>query len=134
MTNEELDFQRAKEALHRSNDFQEAALVAARLAREGWTPPEPVDPDLLAWRKWETRSGTPYSVTYRKSVLEGKWDYSTMSKTFLAGARMARNQEQERANPVVEYVQGLTTLGSDASISAISWGARATLAKYRGEV
>jgi hypothetical protein len=58
MTPEELDKARAKEAwrvwegvkpsLCEDNDV---ALFAARLAREGWTPPPPVDPDLLAVRE-----------------------------------------------------------------------------------
>jgi hypothetical protein len=67
MTPEELDKARAEEAwrvwegvkpsLCEDNDV---ALFAARLAREGWMPPEPVDPDLIAvreivareWEKW----------------------------------------------------------------------------------
>jgi hypothetical protein len=47
MTNEELDNARAKEAQRLFLDGDELAVVhAARLAREGWTPPKPVDPDL----------------------------------------------------------------------------------------
>jgi hypothetical protein len=81
MTDEELDEARGREAWRlegspKAYDFKgmERALErSARLAREGWTPPPPVDPDLLAVREivareWEfrdiegearkTRSGT----------------------------------------------------------------------------
>ena len=59
MTNEELDMARAAEAKRLfSDDYYDvrkdktlwdrnAVIAAARLAREGWTPPEPVDPDLV---------------------------------------------------------------------------------------
>jgi len=48
MTDEELDEVRAEEAWNiiKRNEDQDVALIAARLAREGWMPPEPVDPDL----------------------------------------------------------------------------------------
>lgn len=49
MTNEELDHARANFAFAQSKAgdlFTDIAAHAARLAREGWTPPEPVDPDL----------------------------------------------------------------------------------------
>ncbi len=48
MTNEELDEVRAEEAWNiiKRNEDQDVALIAARLAREGWTPPVVVDPDL----------------------------------------------------------------------------------------
>jgi len=60
MTNEELDKARAKEAwrIHVMTPglTQDALmLTCARLAREGWTPPEPVDPDVLAFREWKDR-------------------------------------------------------------------------------
>jgi hypothetical protein len=52
-----LDDARAVEALRLCEQrpgglkFRELAQTAARLAREGWTPPPPVDPDLLAVQK-----------------------------------------------------------------------------------
>jgi hypothetical protein len=49
MTNEELDQARAEKAFEQSKAgdlFTDIAAHAARLAREGWTPPVPVDPDL----------------------------------------------------------------------------------------
>jgi hypothetical protein len=58
MTNEELDKARAKEAWRKcealgfGKDYESPTIIAARLAREGWTPPPPpVDPDLLAVRE-----------------------------------------------------------------------------------
>jgi hypothetical protein len=97
MTNEELDEARAKEAL-RIWDEEDGvtdeghAVIAARLARENWTPPEPepvVDPDVLAWREWA-------AVTRTVRI-------AAVADAYLAGARMARKQEQERANPVVAF-------------------------------
>ena len=48
MTNEELDRARIDEACRLVNDDKTKFLLGevARLAREGWTPPVPVDPDL----------------------------------------------------------------------------------------
>jgi len=49
MTNEELDNARVKEAQRLfldGSDESPTILIAARLAREGWTPPVAVDPDL----------------------------------------------------------------------------------------
>jgi hypothetical protein len=48
MTNDELDKARAKEAQRLfldGSDESPTILIAARLAREGWTPPVAVDPD-----------------------------------------------------------------------------------------
>ena len=132
MTNEELDEARAKEALRETDEanryftFLEVATLAARLAREGWTPPEPVDPDVLAFREWMiATSGTP---EYREEVLAGKWDRSVSALGFFAGARMAREQEQERAKVLVEYVETDARL-----IDGVENRARTALAKYRGE-
>ena len=47
MTNEELDRARVDEAIRNGNGIVgSVALIAARLAREGWTPPVAVDPDI----------------------------------------------------------------------------------------
>ena len=50
MTHEELDKATADEAWRILEEGQDVAVIAARLAREGWTPP-PVDPDLLVVRE-----------------------------------------------------------------------------------
>lgn len=69
---------------------------------ENWTPPEPVvDPDLLAWREWMA-SRVP---TVAHWYLSGSYDAEPSATAYLAGARMARDQERERAKALVEYVQ-----------------------------
>ena len=130
MTNEELDEARAKEALRiwTAEDGVSHAVVAARLAREGWTPPEPVDPDVLAFREWgaadcEADGWTAGATLHR----QGHFDISEGAAAFLAGARMAREQEQERAGPLVEYVE------TDARrLDGVGSRALKALAKHRG--
>ena len=53
MTNEELDQARAEHAWsdHYKGDGRDPTVIAARLAREGWTPPVPVDPDIAEAKK-----------------------------------------------------------------------------------
>ena len=122
MTNEELDEARVEEASRRlnSNDptIPDIATGAARLARENWTPPEPVDPDLLAFREWFAA----YAPNSRERILAGEWDQCLTNQAYLAGARMAR--EQERAKELVECAKSRVPL-TDA--------ARDFFAKYRGE-
>ena len=92
---------------------KELADTIIEVMREGWTPPEPVvDPDLLAFREW-WRTG------------EGAGD---PWMAYLAGARMAREQERERARKLAEFVE-------DQSRRLDGVGARAhdIIAKYRGE-
>ena len=116
MTLEELDEARVKEAERRwnSNDptIPDIATGAARLAREGWTPPEPepVDPDIWAFMEWwgsEEGDGDP-------------------KRAYLAGARMAREQERERAKVLVEYVRE----AGNSGLSKSGEYARAVLCKY----
>jgi hypothetical protein len=103
---EQLDEARAKEA---GGD----PVKAARLARENWTPPEPepADPDVLAFREWESAQWPAYTCT---------------QAAYLAGARMAREREQERAKGLVEYVEahvkGVNVIFTHSEV----------LAKYRG--
>ncbi|MFN9042934.1 MAG: hypothetical protein ACK5Y7_02505 [Betaproteobacteria bacterium] len=92
MTNEELDEARVRAERIRRRRF------AARLAREGWTPPEPVDPDVLAFREWgaadsEADGWTGGATLHR----QGHFDLSETAQAYLAGARMATEREQERA-------------------------------------
>lgn len=47
LTDDELDAARANEAVRRignDGDMSDRGVLAARLAREGWMPPKPVDP------------------------------------------------------------------------------------------
>ena len=79
MTPEELDEARGDEALRLHNgphtNGASIATIAARLAREGWAPPEPVDPDLLVVREIMAeeyeKAGWP---ALAKSAREGKLD------------------------------------------------------------
>jgi hypothetical protein len=105
MTLEELDKATADEAWRLLEEGQDVAVIAARLAREGWTPPEPVDPDVLAYREWVIKRGE--NRINPKEVLAGKWDQSLTAMGFLAGARMAREQEQERARVLVEPAEAI---------------------------
>jgi hypothetical protein len=100
MTPEELDKATADEAWRLLQEGQDVAVIAARLAREGWKPPEPVDPDLLACREWKISQ--PCSPDYREAVLAGKWDLGVITTGFLAGARMARERAKAVSDALVE--------------------------------
>lgn len=123
MTPEELDEARAKEALRRLVNsgqvycHEDIAALGARLAREGWTPPEPVvDQDVLAWREWVRQ-------TYPNCAdMFNNWELDGLAEHFIAGARMAREQERERAKVLVECVERYA--GPHAAVA---------IAKYRGE-
>ena len=124
MSPEELDEARAKEALRIWNEEDGVtdeghAVIAARLARENWTPPEPVDPDVLAFREWfAQRAGSG-----RKSgILAGHWDSISDADAYLAGASMATKRERERAKVLVECVERYA--GPHGAVA---------LAKYNGE-
>jgi hypothetical protein len=81
------------------------------VVRENWTPPEPVDPDVQSYRDWV-----------------GAFGLSSHEASYLAGARMAREREQERAAEMVGY------LDADATRKGVEGDlAREVLAKYRGE-
>jgi hypothetical protein len=109
MTNDELDDAVAVEALRICEErptglkFRELAQTAARLAREGWTPPEPVDPDVLAFRAWACAL-YPY---VENDIRAGGFDDEILAQAYLAGARMAREQEQERAKVLVEPAEAI---------------------------
>ena len=132
MSPEELDEARADQAWKewvdgaRFGGTRAFAAIAARLAREGWTPPEPVpvDPDVLAFREWimeQEPEMRERSYEYDADF----WDNCLSAKAYLAGARMACEQERERAKVLEEYVEAY----------ALRFGgvARSTLAKYHGE-
>jgi len=130
MTPEELDWAIGREALRICEErpgglkFGELARTAARLAREGWTPPEPVDPDVLAYREWmDTNPLKP-----RPATEQNRYD-NLLCEVFVQGARMAREQEQERAKVLVEYVTRLV----DGFFLYADYRERATqaLAAYR---
>ena len=98
--------------------------------RENWTPPEPepVDPDVLAWREWAA-GGWPL---HSKTILAGKWDCGGMSNAYLAGARMAREREQKRANPVVAFAVRVMA-GVFNDLDHAKREARKAIDEYEGE-
>lgn len=133
MTNEQLDEARAMEGVRlwqlcRDVNGPAHAVITARLAREGWTPPEPVDPDLIAVLEFLSKRH-PGSNYYHGET--AKTD--ALTQTCLAAYKAGRNQERERAKGLVD----LLTPASDpkrVKYLMIPEGlARATLAKYRGE-
>ncbi len=97
MTNEELDNAREIEAI-RIYDLEQddpkahgLARIAARLAREGWTPPVAVDPDLdLA------------------KTLSDEWgddDEPTPEKMILRAIKLGRELERAEAKPGMVWVK-----------------------------
>ena len=104
MRPEELDKATADEAWRLLEEGEDVAVIAARLAREGWTPP-PVYSDVLAFREW--MAGSLIDRTNREKVLAGEWDRGGGAKAFVAGARMAREREQERARVLVEPAEAI---------------------------
>ncbi len=99
MTNEELDKARIDEACRIISDDKTKWLLGevARLAREGWTPPVAVDPDLAeAEAIW----------------FEGKSSFDLV----LEGIKRGRELERAEAKPGVVWKKwdGSTTRPSDA--------------------
>jgi hypothetical protein len=158
MTNEELDAAVAREAERRWREaggavglvrsLSEVATIAARLRREGWTPPEPVDPAVEAYREWELSKIV--NVACREAVLAGRWDRSVTAIGFISGFRMARERERERAGMLISMAVESTTrfrhllrslpLGVRVQLG-VKWdldeafvnGVEVALAKYNGE-
>ena len=98
MTNEELDRARVDEAIRTGNGIVgTVALIAARLAREGWTPPVAVDPDLA-----------------EADRLHKYWEDDAIDEVVdvaLAGIKRGRELERAEAKPgmVWEINRGLST-------------------------
>jgi hypothetical protein len=84
--------------------------------REGWTPPEPIDPDVELAR---TIARNKHSKLADVRAVEAT------ATAVLAGIKAGRDQERERAGPVVEFLEN-----SGLSLSPT---AREVLAKYNGE-
>lgn len=95
------------------------------VTREGWTPHEPVDPDLLAYQEWASERWPSDA----RNIRMGNTDHDGAATYFLAGARMAREQERERAKVLLRGLEDIV----DADQDEISHMAFNALAKYRGE-
>lgn len=66
MTNEELDKARISEACRIISDDKTKWLLGevARLAREGWTPPAPVDPDIAIAKQIDAPGSTRFHLAF----------------------------------------------------------------------
>lgn len=101
------------EARRRTNDAWGAALEDAiiEVVREGWTPPEPVDPDLIAVLEFLSKRHPGSNYYHSKSA---KSDFLT--QICLAAYKAGREQERERAGPLVKYVwEDVGASGSDGA-------------------
>jgi hypothetical protein len=87
----------------RFNSVKSVVDLVIEVTREGWTPPEPVDPDVLAFREWAACDTS--SPTRRLLLGRGHYDNASEAQAYLAGARMAREQERERAKVLVEALR-----------------------------
>ena len=77
------------------------------IMRENWTPPEPVDPDILAFREWvRSRDARP---EIHRAAGSGEYDGGLLAEAFVAGARMAAERERERAE-VLDWLADKTAL------------------------
>ena len=123
-TKEQIVAEAHRRQSHRAKENKSYVDHIIEIVREGWTPPEPVDPDLVAYREWE--AGKRIQPAYREEVLAGKWDLGRTAAAYLAGARMATERERERAKVLVGFIAGRGVINFPA-------GAAETLAKYRGE-
>ena len=127
-------YRRRLEQTHPGHDIDAPTVILAiEIALSGWTPPEPVDPDVLAFREWFADLWNAYAEVLpgrsaKSIILEGASDNTEQAAAYLAGARMAREQERERAGPLVEYVRSDTRRNDQ-----VGERAREVLAKYRGE-
>ena len=125
-TNEQIIAEANRRRKERGMDGLLLADFIIEVMREGWTPPAPVDPDLLAFREWFAH--LPGRLNQRV-VLAGSWDISADARAYLAGARMATERERERAKVLVRGLENI----SDPAQDEISRMALNALAKYRGE-
>ena len=96
---------------------------------ENWTPPEPVDPDILAFREWAARNANWTTGWQASAYQDGRLDNTNYAQAYLAGARTAREQERERAKVLVSELENLAD-AEQADQDAIRDIALAALAKY----
>ena len=58
------------------------ATIAARLARENWTPPDPISPRVMAAREWLKGN---YTAGVAPTIDRGEYDRNLEVSAFLAG-------------------------------------------------
>jgi hypothetical protein len=106
-------------------------MMAIEIALSDWTPPEPVDPDVLAFREWMTTS----PLTPRPSGDPNRYD-DVLCETFLAGARMAREQFAPREREMLSVLEEFSRdcdgyLDGDGHPWALLQRARDIIAKHK---
>ena len=119
MTPEQLDEARVKEADRQTSHWragrspEKAFDVYRRLVVTNWTPPETVDPDLLAAREWasvEWKSNQINRMTgdrdYAAEALAGAFDSHPTIRAYLAGCTRGR----EGAKGLVEALEDMCAL------------------------
>jgi len=95
MTNEELDRARSDEAYRiwlETKGREVVGVISARLAREGWTPFKPVDPDLA--------EAEHLTVDYRNSKF-----HPITSEWFLKAIKRGRELERAEAKSGLNWVK-----------------------------
>ena len=80
-------------------------MMAIEIALSDWTPPEPVDPDVLAFREWYAGE---WPLQTGESILAGAWDHGIAATGYLAGARMAREQFAPREREMLSVLEFLS--------------------------
>jgi hypothetical protein len=88
MTDEELDRARASQAISDAREYEnipEMCARAARLAREGWLPPAPIDPAVLACRELLSE------MFVTDQYVNGEADTSSHMKAALAAYNAGRD-------------------------------------------
>ena len=90
-------YRRRLEQTHPGHDIDAPTVILAiEIALSGWTPPEPepeVDPDVLAFREWlATSPWHPGSDRDEADLHPAYRPDGMLCQTYLAGARMAREQ------------------------------------------
>jgi hypothetical protein len=76
-----------------------------QVVREGWTPPPPVDPDVLAVRGVLALISNSQSL--HNAYLEGKCDDDRSFQMALATYKAGREAEAERAKALVEPAEAI---------------------------
>ena len=103
-TNEQIIVEANQRRKERGMDGLLLADFIIEVMREGWTPPAPVvDPDVLAFREWAAKDWVERYPAEVDDVQRGKRDGCDIAKAFVAGARMAREKERERAKVLLDY-------------------------------
>lgn len=113
-------------------DIELEALIV-EITREGWKPPEPepVDPDILAFREW----AGDHRPIHKEAILEGVWDHGVSATAYRAGARMAREQFAPREREMLAVLEEFSRdcdgyLDGDGHPWALLQRARDIIAKH----